>query len=593
MKLRTRLFLAAFGVAVVSLLLAGALVSRTLQRQLLERVESELVAQARLVGELVSRRGSAPTMAELDQEADALGEQLGTRVTLISPDGRVVGDSEEDEARLAAMENHGGRPEIEAARRSGVGVIRRFSTTVRRDFLYAALPVTHPSVGYARLALPLTVIDEQLAAVRRATVIGILLALSGAFVLAWVASTAMSRRVRAIAAVARRYSEGDLSPPLRGYGDDEIGTVARALDESVHELGRRLEELSRHRVLTDAILTGMAEGVLVVDVDGHVQMANHAVRVMLGLGQSPVGRHYVELIRHPEIASQIARASEDGTGTRREVTLNTDPPKTLLSSTAALGSESGATERHGAAVVLHDMTDYRRAEKVRQDFVANVSHELRTPLTAIRASVDALLDDDPRTEDRRFLDIIARHTNRMDRLVSDLLRLARLDAGQEALSVAICPIASLFAAVQTELAPLLETKPVHLESQVSPAAAEVLADPTKLHDVLKNLVENAAHYAPAGSTVTLRAATSDDAVVLTVEDQGPGIPDADLTRVFERFYRVEPSRSRDPGGTGLGLAIVKHLVGLHGGSVSAANRPQGGAVFAVRLPRSRQPGSRP
>ena len=278
MKLRTRLFLAAFGVAVVSLLLAGALVSRTLQRQLLERVESELVAQARLVGELVSRRGSAPTMAELDQEADALGEQLGTRVTLISPDGRVVGDSEEDEARLAAMENHGGRPEIEAARRSGVGVIRRFSTTVRRDFLYAALPVTHPSVGYARLALPLTVIDEQLAAVRRATVIGILLALSGAFVLAWVASTAMSRRVRAIAAVARRYSEGDLSPPLRGYGDDEIGTVARALDESVHELGRRLEELSRHRVLTDAILTGMAEGVLVVDV---AMIANYRVESLL------------------------------------------------------------------------------------------------------------------------------------------------------------------------------------------------------------------------------------------------------------------------------------------------------------------------
>ena len=190
MRLRTRLFLAAFGIATVSLLLAGALVSSSLQQQLLQRVETELVSQAQLIGELVSRRSSPSTIAELDEEADALGAQLGARVTLIAPDGRVVGDSAEDGAGLEAMENHGSRPEIVLARADGVGVTRRFSSTVQRDFLYAALPVSHPSVGYARLALPLTVVDEQLASVQRATFIGLLLALSGALVLALVSSTA-------------------------------------------------------------------------------------------------------------------------------------------------------------------------------------------------------------------------------------------------------------------------------------------------------------------------------------------------------------------------------------------------------------------
>lgn len=588
MKLRTRLFLAAFGIATVSLLLAGTLVSRALQQQFLGRVESELVAQTRLVSELVARRGTAPTVGELDAEADALGLDLGARVTLIAPDGAVLGDSAEDGAGLAAMENHGSRPEIVAARESGIGLTRRFSTTVERDFLYVALPVRHPAVAFARLALPLTVVDEQVASVGRAMAIGIFLALVSALVLAWVTSTAMSRRVAAIAGVARRYAEGDLSPPLRGYGDDEIGTVARALDASVHEVGRRIEELSRHRVLTDAILSSMAEGVLVVDIRGHVRMANDAVQAMLDFETSPVGRHYVELIRHPDIAGQIAAALDHGASSRREVSLNTEPPTVLLAGTAALDPAEGGV-RQGAAVVLHDMSKFRQAEQVRQDFVANVSHELRTPLTAIRASVDALIDDPDPADRRRFLDIVDRHTNRMDRLVRDLLRLARLDAGQETLSLAVCPVDALFDAVETELAPLLEGQHIRVARRIDPAAADVTADPAKLHDAVKNLVENAIRHSPADSKIVLGAVAEDRAVLLTVQDRGPGIPSADLARVFERFYRVDRSRSRDPGGTGLGLSIVKHLVGLHGGVAVAANRLRGGALFTIRLPQPERP----
>ena len=586
MRLRTRLFLAAFGIAGLSLLLAAALVAWLLERQLLDRIATDLLAEARLVADLVARSGTSPTVAELDREADSLGGSLGARVTIIEPGGRVVGDTAENGASLAAMENHGGRPEIELARDAGVGVTRRYSTTVERDLLYAAVRVDHPGVAFVRLALPLTAVDDQITSVQRGTAGGLLLALAGALVLAWVTSAAMSRRVSAIAAVAHRYAAGDLTSQTGPYGDDEIGIVARALDASVQELGRRLAELSRNRRLTDAILASMTEGVLVVDARGRVKMANDAVRRLLQIEDTPVDRHYVELIRHPEVAKQIGRALEAGGSSQTEITLSTEPVRVCLASAAPYIEQ----DEPGVVIVLHDVSDYRRAVQIRQDFVANVSHELRTPLTAIRGAVDALSDETDAAARHRFLDIVARHTTRMERLVTDLLRLARLDAGQETLRLDSCAVASVFSNVVAELAPVLQTKRLRVESRIDPGAERLVVDPVKMHDVIKNLVENAAHYAPDDSALALEASTGEaGAVVLRVSDRGPGIPDTDLARVFERFYRVEHSRSRNPGGTGLGLAIVKHLVSLHDGTIEAAHRPDGGSVFTIVLPKRALP----
>ena len=589
MTLRTRLFLAAFGIAGASLLVAAALVAWSLERQLLARIESDLLAETRLVADLVARLGPSPAVADLDREADAFGDTLGARVTLIAPGGRVVGDSAEDGASLAAMENHGTRPEVELALAIGRGVTRRFSTTVERDLLYVAIAVDQPGLGVVRLALPLTEVDDQIGSVQRATAVGLLAALAGAVVLAWIASARLSRRVSDIAAVARRYVEGDPTVQVGHSGEDEFGTVARALDSAVRDLGRRLGELSRNRRLTNAILSSMAEGVLVVDARGYTQMANEAVRRMLQMSESPVGRHYVELIRHPDVAKQIGRALDEGGSSFREITLSTEPAKVCRASATPFVAQDEpgvAEDEPGVALVLHDVSEYRRAEQIRQDFVANVSHELRTPLTAIRGSVDALLDEsDPPTQ-QRFLAIIARHTTRMERLVADLLRLARLDAGQEGLSVAPCSTAALFESVETELAPRVREKRQRLEHHVDDGAHTVLVDPAKFHDVLRNLIDNAAHYAPEESAITLSASVHEEGkgAVLTVADRGPGIPDTDLPRVFERFYRVERSRARNPGGTGLGLAIVKHLVGLHGGTITATNRPGGGTMFVVTVP---------
>jgi two-component system, OmpR family, phosphate regulon sensor histidine kinase PhoR len=234
--------------------------------------------------------------------------------------------------------------------------------------------------------------------------------------------------------------------------------------------------------------------------------------------------------------------------------------------------------------VLHDITDLRRADQIRRDFVANVSHELRTPLTAIRGYVEALSEGDASAEESRmFLGIIARHSERMERLVKDLLRLARLDAGQETLDIIACDTRNLVQGVIGDVAPDLESRDQRIEIAIAEGADTLRGDPAKLHDALRNLVANAITYSPEHTTIRIDAARVAGFVALSVSDEGPGIPDDDLSRVFERFYRVDKSRARDPGGTGLGLAIVKHLVELHGGSVRAENRPEGGTRVTVTL----------
>jgi two-component system phosphate regulon sensor histidine kinase PhoR len=296
-----------------------------------------------------------------------------------------------------------------------------------------------------------------------------------------------------------------------------------------------------------------------------------------------VGRRYRDLIRHPDIAAQIAEALEGQYPAGLELTLARDPEQVLVSRAAPVTGAGGNDA--GALLALHDITDLRRADRIRRDFVANVSHELRTPLTAIRGYVEALIDapDDP--DDRaRFLAIIARHSSRMETLVKDLLRLARLDAGQEVLDLQACSTESLFNGVVTELRPTLSAREQRVLIHIAPDAVTVTGDPAKLHDIIRNLAENASNYSPERSAITLDAWREDHRVILRVSDEGPGIPDADLERIFERFYRVDKARSRETGGTGLGLSIVKHLVELHGGDVQVQNDDRGGAQFTVRLP---------
>lgn len=404
---------------------------------------------------------------------------------------------------------------------------------------------------------------------------------TGALV-ATILSTPLTRRLRALEERARRYAGGDLTRATQDYGQDEVGSVARMLDSLTHDLANRLAGLEADRARMAAILSGMVEGVLVVNEHGRLQLANEAARRMLRIDDGVEGRHYPEIVRQPAVAQQIAAALTGKPTESVELTGLRDAAVTLIARTAPVDASPG----RGAVVVLHDITDLRRADRIRRDFVANVSHELRTPLTAIRGYVEALGDASPE-ESRRFLEIVSRHTMRMERLVRDLLRLARLDAGQETLEQVPCSVEGLVNAVESDLAGLIESRRQIVERDVAPDAAMVPGDPAKLQDALRNLLENATNHSPEGGRILLRARHAADRIVITVADEGPGIPPADLTRIFERFYRVDKSRTRDgkdPGGTGLGLSIVRNLIELHGGRVSAANRPERGAVFTIELP---------
>ncbi len=578
---QTKFFVAALGAAVLALAVAGLMFATTARRQLNERIENTLVAEARLAADLLSRGTPLSTVPELEDEAKRIGELIGTRVTFIGPDGVVVGDSSETLEGVAGMENHAQRPEVVEARTTGVGRARRYSATLKIDMLYVAVPVKHPSIAFVRVAVPLTDVRQQLRTVATATLAALGLALVGAIAIAAIFSYRIGRRVRRVAAVAHRYQSGDLTPPALGFGDDEIGDVARALNQSVQEIGRRLEEQARDHSRMEAILAGMVEGVIVVDAEGRLQLVNDAARNMLRLDTPAIGRPYVETIRMPSIVELVAAVLVHQSPEPLQFSPPRDPHRTII---ARAAPAAGAAE-YGVVVVLHDITDLRRADQIRRDFVANVSHELRTPLTAIRGYVEALGDEDADADERRrFVEIIGRHAIRMERLVMDLLRLARLDAKQESLDVVACDARSLIDGVVTDVAAAATSRGQRICIRIAPGAETLHADPAKLHDAIRNLVANAINYSPEQTTIAVEAGRNDGQVEIAVADEGPGIPEQDLSRVFERFYRVDKSRARDPGGTGLGLAIVKHLIELHGGAVRAENRPAGGARFIVTIP---------
>jgi two-component system phosphate regulon sensor histidine kinase PhoR len=377
-----------------------------------------------------------------------------------------------------------------------------------------------------------------------------------------------------------------------GYRIGAAMAAQRALDRQARaageaaQLSRRLAEMETERARTSAVLSGMVEGVLVIDGGGRLQLANDAARRMLNLESSLLGRHYVEAVRQPGVVGQLSAALKGEHRPPIEVPL--DAVRVAGGPRIFRAQATPSAAGGGAVLVLHDISDLRRADRVRRDFVANVSHELRTPLTAVRGYVEALMQEPVAPDQRRtFLEVIERHSGRMERLVNDLLRLARLDAQQETADLRTVDVAALFRLAAADLAERIERRRVQVDIAVDPAAATMDADATKMHDALRNLIENAVNYSSEGGRIELEAHADGDRLLLTVSDHGPGVPHADLGRVFERFYRVDKSRTGDPGGTGLGLSIVRHLVELHGGKITAGNRAEGGAVFTISLPRKR------
>ena len=591
MGIRGRLFV----VSVVLISMVGtvsALWLRMSLRDLLtERTAAEL--QRLAVASRVAVQEQAPTgeIEQLDALADALGATGEIRVTVIRADGVVLGDSRLDEAQVRALESHANRPEVQSALSSKEPAFEaRYSTTLDTEMLYVAVPYqAQGHAGVVRTSMEVTRIEDGLIPFDVAMAAAGLVGLGVAVFMSGLASHLASRDVSAMLArirgvLARSRSEA----PSRAH-DDELSMLAGGVQDLADRLRAAVGEVSAERARLEALLSSMSEGVLALDPDCRVRLANPAAGALLGLDAPPQGRALVDVVRAPDLVA-VAR---DALAGEQDAAAEVELPggRTLLATGRPL--QDGA----GCVLVLHDMTGVRRLERMRRDFVANVSHELRTPVSIIRANAESLADgalEDPAVA-RTFLAAIQRNAERLGATITDLLDLSRIESGRMELQRAPTAIRPVVDRAIEAVADRAERTGRSIAVEV-PAELQILGDPVALEHVLVNLLENAVKYTREGGHIRVRAAARPPVagrpaeLRLEVEDDGPGVPERHRERVFERFYRVDPGRARHQGGTGLGLAIVKNLAEHMGGTVGLDPRQPSGCVFWVQLPAAPQGG---
>jgi two-component system, OmpR family, phosphate regulon sensor histidine kinase PhoR len=512
----------------------------------------------------------------------AANASSGVRISVIGADGRVLADSQSESA---TMENHAERPEVVAALRNGEGRDARQSATMGTQLLYYAvredLPGGTPVV--LRLALPMTGYNEQFSGFWRKLLLWSLLIYLCAGAIAMLMSRSYSSRIERLREFSRRVAEGDFRPLASDGSADSLEALGSSLNQTASRLDRTIRTLTEERNLSAAILGSMVEGVAVVNAGERLAFANPGFASILGLDVPPVaGSSLLEVVRQTELIGAVRRVLAGEPRVEAEIVTGTLRQHYFAATVASVR----AGETSGAVIVLHDITDLRKLERIRRDFVANVSHEFRTPLTAIQGFAETLIGgaiDDPQNRGR-FLAIILEHSRRLARLTEDLLRLSQMDAEQlemELRAVSVPQlIESCYETAQRRASEKRLTLSLNLPSQIP----DVLADNRRLQEVLQNLLDNAIQYTLPGGKIVLSAETRGDDVIVTVADTGIGIPQADQPRIFERFYRVDVARSREAGGTGLGLSISKHLVEAQGGRIWVESEVGVGSKFHFSVP---------
>ena len=601
LSIRWKITIGALLVLACGLLIARELAVRSLDQEKI--VQSGLILEARaslvaygLQPFLMQPEALSPT-PQLQTAVRDLSARALARITVITLDGRVLADSAVSEHLLGTLENHLTRPEIQQAVATGRGTDLRTSHTTGERTLYLAIRLhglneAMPAV-FLRLGLPMTTFDRDMAKLHQ----DLALAFGIAFLIAvalsmWLAHS-LTKPLSEIVVAAQRLAKGDHAVRIRTGARDEVGLLADTFNHMTDQLRTKIDELSEDRSQLLAMLTSMVEGVMVLDRRGRVLQINPALEGMFDVTRMEARGHPCsDVFRHPQLDTLVSAVLTKRTNQEDEIRLHPSGRR--------LHIEASVTESYGendacAILVFHDMTELRRLEMVRKDFVANVSHELRTPLTSIKGYIEALLDgakDDPKTS-TQFLNIILKQSDRLNLILEDLLQLSKIESGQVQFKREPLHIQGVIERTLAVIKPLADKKRHRLVSFVENNLPSVLGDEDRLIQILSNLLDNAVKYTPENGTITVAAhPVSDDAeqpaivtaVELSVTDTGMGIPEMERPRVFERFYRVDKARSRELGGTGLGLAIVKHIVEGLGGRVWAEANAPTGSRFVVRLP---------
>lgn len=566
-----RIFLTHLLIIILPAVLILGLSFRSIQKHQIELQTDELLRVASSLEQTFLEQLVGGDVRRLDSLAKGIGARIGTRITVVDELGVVLAESLEDPDR---MESHKTRPEIIRALRGETGVSRRFSATMGEEFLYLAIPlkVEDGTVAALRVSLPISRISSS-GADLRTIVAALTLAIVGlAIVAALVASRSISRPVGRLLEASERMASGDFRARVFLKTRDELKELAEGFNDMAAHFEELFGELSRTSEEMRSIVGAMQDGLVVLDEEGRILLANESFRDIFD-AEEVEGKLFWEVIRMAEFGDLVKSVSGAKSNRSREMAF---ADRVFLCSGDYLAS------RGGVVVIVHDITDMRRVEKLKKDFVVNLSHELRTPLTAIKGFLETL-EDEVSEEGGRYLAIIRRHTDRLAHIVDDLLLLSELEDRQTRLEFEKVDVTELIENVLHIFEqPALEK---NLKIEVKPVghAPVIRGDRFKLEQVFVNLIANAVKYTEHGG-VTIRVGMEDSDALIEVEDTGIGIPEEHQARIFERFYVVDKSRSRRVGGTGLGLSIVKHIVLLHNGSVDVESSPGGGTKFIVRLP---------
>jgi two-component system phosphate regulon sensor histidine kinase PhoR len=574
-------------VFLTSLVFAFLLYQRLSNRTLSE-LKSDLQKETETVAELVL------ASADLANRPETVAGVIHTRdrITIIAPDGRVLADNWAFKLGKHELENHAGRPEFKAAMAGHPIFVSRRSVTVEREMLYYAVPLIQNGkiISVLRLSFPLTDFYEQLAEIRDSLFVMGFLAVLFSLVFAYLLTSGLSGEIETLRSSARRLASGDLNHRISLTGSQEFEDLATDFNRMAEKMQQNISAIEQQHHLTQALLSRMVEGVFAIDGKGKAVFANEAFCKMMGAHPDKIkGRPFLEIVRSARLADYISELLKTGakhiSGDQMELRFAGMQGEKFF-----LVQASRISEKEGLIILLvfHDITRIKKVDQIRKDFVANVGHELRTPLTAMLGATEVLLDgayQNPQ-ESKRFLEIMDKQLRKMQNLVTDMLKLAMAEETRISPVVEVVNLNSFLSDLITAFQPLAQSKHQQISLHLPANPVFVKIQPRQLSDAFTNILDNAIQYTQEGGAISIDAVLAGAGVDLSVRDNGPGIPAAQLPRVFERFYRIDKSRSREMGGTGLGLAIAKHAVENHGGTITVQSEPGKGSIFTIHLPAS-------
>jgi two-component system phosphate regulon sensor histidine kinase PhoR len=592
--------------------------SNVIKKNYIEKLKGSLVSQARLIADRIPF-----SQDNLDDFCRRFKDKTGARVTIIDSSGRVQGDSDEPSAQ---MENHADRPEIRDADISEVGSSTRFSNTIKRDLFYLAIPIDGDAgKGFIRLSVPLEDVETAVNKIRMRIIIGSLVALFIVILIGLLQTRRITKSIEDITSFSQDVAAGNFRRRLFLEEKGELGELGKNIGNMAQELDNRLKQREREKTVIEAILNNMTDGLILTDTKGRIVLSNAAIKNFFSIDSSIEGKTLIEVFRKAELIEVIDGVVEGKEKISREVEVTYPKELYIMVNASPFYSDDKGEEISGVILTIHDITRLKKLEDIRKDFVANVSHEIRTPIAAIKGFSETLLEGalDDRENAQRFLETIRNHSERLNSLVSDLLTLSRIELGDITLDKKGVNLDSVVDTVFATLKEKAEKKGLYLKKDISDGAQEIMADRDRLIQILLNLVDNGIKFTEEGG-VTVKAQSSrpsphtggfaeenespeetkskiqnhedknpslvtthqpsGDFFEILIEDTGIGIPKKHLSRLGERFYRVDRARSRDLGGTGLGLAIVKHLIKAHGWEMEIESTEEKGTTVRLILP---------